>query len=117
MRKLRRAGVSNPGGTASDNDQSEIKSSKSRPLISADKGPVIAAIITAAASLLLYSLQQISHIDERLDILEQKAKLILDHQGQVRPSEHAIEAFFTVKAFDQRLRLLELKNDLKNPKE
>lgn len=111
MREPRGKGADNAGGVAGNDDQPQVESTKSRPLISADKGPIIAAVITATASLLIYSLQQIRHIDERLDVLEQKAKVILDHEGQVRPSREAMEAYFKVIAFDRRLERLEQRQD------
>ena len=111
MREPRGQVVAGDDGAASNPDKPQVKSAVSKPLIPQDLGPVVAAVITAAASLLIYSLQQIRHIDERLDVLEQEAKVILDHEGQVRPSREAMEAYFKVIAFDRRLERLEQRQD------
>lgn len=66
-----------------------------------------AAAITAAASLLIYSLQQVSHIDERLDRLEQEARVLLDGQGGIKPSKEALQNFFHIEAIIRRLDRLE----------
>jgi hypothetical protein len=78
-----------------------------RPLIPVEYGPIVGAVITATASLLLYSFQQIRHIDERLDSLEQEARVLLDSQGSIRPSKEAMQNFFHIEAILRRLDRLE----------
>ena len=81
-----------------------------RPWFDLDQSAVVAAVITAAASLLIYSLQQITHIDERLDRLEQEARVLLDGAGQVRPSDTALKNFFHIESILRRIDRLEGKH-------
>lgn len=69
-----------------------------------------AAAITAAASLLIYSLQQVSHIDERLDQLEQEARVLLDGDGSIRPSKEALQNYFHIESILRRIDRLEGKH-------
>ena len=82
---------------------------KRRPLITADHGAVVGAAITAAASLLIYSFNQIRHIDERLDRLEQEARILIDGQGSIRPSKEALQNYFHLEALRERVERLEAK--------
>ena len=68
---------------------------------------MVGAAITAAGSLLLYSLAQVRHIDERLDLLEQEARILLDGEGAVRPSKEAMQSFFAVEHLKERVQRLE----------
>ena len=93
-----------------DTRQPQVKSpDKGRPLITADHGAVVGAAITAAASLLIYSFNQIRHIDERLDGLEQEARVLLDGQGSIRPSKEALQNYFHLEALRERVERLEEK--------
>jgi len=92
---------------AGDASELEVKSTRRRPLIVIEWGAVIGAAITAAVSLLLYSFQQIRHIDERLDSLEQEARVLLDGQGGIRPSKEAMQNYFHIEAILRRLDRLE----------
>lgn len=78
-----------------------------KPLITSNWGPVVGAAITAAASLLLYSFQQIRHIDERLDLLERKAASLLDGTGVIKPSREALENKYHLEALQRRVNRLE----------
>lgn len=78
-----------------------------RPLITAQWGPVAAAVVTAAGSLLLYALSQVRHIDERLDVLEQEARVLIAGDGSVRPSREALEAKYHLEAVLDRVKRLE----------
>ena len=105
-----------PEGTADDVQpvgdagQPQVESpDKRRPLITADHGAVVGAAITAAASLLIYSFNQIRHIDERLDGLEQEARVLLDGQGSIRPSKEALQNYFHLEALRERVERLEEK--------
>ena len=82
---------------------------KGRALITADHGAIVGAAITAAASLLIYSFNQIRHIDERLDGLEQEARVLLDGQGSIRPSKEALQNYFHLEALRERVERLEEK--------
>ena len=72
-----------------------------------EKGPLIAAGITATASLITYGAGQIAYIDERLDVIEKSMQTLVDGGGKVRPSPEALGAFYQLKHHDQRLKDLE----------
>ena len=78
-----------------------------RPWFDLDQSAVVAAVITAAASLLVYSLQQIRHIDERLDKLEQEAMVLIGGDGKIRPSTEALETKYHLEALQDRIERLE----------
>ena len=80
---------------------------KGRPLITADHGAVVGAVITSAASLLLYSFNHIRHIDERLDTLEQEAMVLIGGDGKIRPSTEALETKYHLEALQDRIERLE----------
>ena len=92
---------------ASDAGKPEVKPARGRPLIVIEWGAVIGASITAAVSLLLYMFQQVRHIDERLDSLEQEARVLIDGQGGIRPSKEALQNYFHIEAILRRLDRLE----------
>ena len=92
---------------AGDTGEPEVKPSRREPLISKDWGAVVGALITAAASLLLYSFQQIRHIDERLDLLEKEASALLDGAGVIKPSREALENKYHLEALQRRVDRLE----------
>ena len=68
---------------------------------------MVGAAITAAASLLVYSLSQVNHIDERLDRLEQEARELLDGAGNIKPSQEALRSYFAVEHLKERVGRLE----------
>ena len=78
-----------------------------RPLIPESWGAVVGALITAAASLLIYSLAQVNHIDERLDRLEQEARELLDGAGNIKPSREALQSYYAIEHLKERVRSLE----------
>ena len=78
-----------------------------RPWFDLDQSAVVAAVITAAASMLVYSLQQITHIDERLDRLEQEAMVLIGGDGKIRPSTEALETKYHLEALQDRIERLE----------
>ena len=91
-----------------DTREPPVKSpDKGRPLITADHGAVVGAAITAAASLLIYSFNQIRHIDERLDTLEQDALVLIGGDGKIRPSTEALETKYHLEALQDRIKRLE----------
>ena len=107
MQGRRPEGTADDVQSAGDASELEVKSTRRRPLIVIEWGAVIGAAITAAISLLLYSFQQIRHIDERLDSLEQEARVLLDGQGGIRPSKEALQNYFHIEAILRRLDRLE----------
>ena len=107
MQGRRPEGTADDVQSAGDASELEVKSTRRRPLIVIEWGAVIGAAITAAVSLLLYSFQQIRHIDERLDSLEQEARVLLDGQGGIRPSKEALQNYFHIEAILRRLDRLE----------
>ena len=97
--------VQPPGNTR----EPPVKSTdKGRPLITADHGAVVGAAITAAASLLIYSFNQIRHIDERLDKLEQEAMVLIVGDGNIRPSTVALETMYHLESLQDRIERLEM---------
>ena len=78
-----------------------------RPLIAVEHGPAVAAAITAAVSLLIYSFNQIREIDRRLDGLEQEARILLDGNGAIRPSKEARMTYYHLEALAERVNRLE----------
>jgi hypothetical protein len=46
-------------------------------------------------------------LEQRLDSLETKVNLLLDHEGKVPPSKEEMEALYTVKANEKRIETLE----------
>ena len=80
---------------------------KGRPLNPADHGAVVGAVISAAASLMIYSFSQIRHIDERLDQLEQDAMVLIGSDGKVRPSEESLKSKYHLEALQDRIERLE----------
>ena len=71
-----------------------------------DKGPFIAAGLTAASSLIIFSFNQIKQIDTRLDELEKEARLLLTPNG-VAASKEALEAYYGVESLKERFAYLE----------
>ena len=72
-----------------------------------EKGPLIAAAITAAASLITYGAGMLVHIDERLDVIEKQMQTLLDGSGKVRPSPEAMKAFYQIQSHERRIKELE----------
>jgi hypothetical protein len=70
-------------------------------------GPVAAAFITAASSLLIFSSNQINRIDARLDELEKEARLLLTPDGSASPSKQALDAYYEMKSLKERITFIE----------
>lgn len=100
---------SNPTTGRVKDTSKTIVGSNPTPLIPSEWGAVVGALITAAASLLLYSFQQIRHIDERLDLLEKEASALLDGAGVIKPSREALENKYHLEALSRRVDRLENK--------
>ncbi len=105
MRKPRRQSNSSDDGITRDADQPSIESA--RQLVRGNMGPIVAACITAAVSLLIYTFNQVKHIDERLDLLEREASALIDREGKVRPSSEALSNSFTLEHLRERVGRLE----------
>ena len=93
---------------AGNTGEPEVKPSRGKPLIPIEWGPVVGAVITAAASLLIYSFQQIRHIDERLDTLERGSAALIQN-GTITPSREALENKYHLEALSRRVERLENK--------
>ena len=72
-----------------------------------DKGPFIAAGLTAAVSLFTYGAGTIVHLDERIDLLEKHMQTLVDGNGKVKPSPEAMKAFYQIQSQETRLKDLE----------
>ena len=79
------------------------------PLITLDKGPVMAALVTGATSLLLYSFTTVHMLDARIDKLEEQMSELMDNEGRPRPSERGTEAYYNVQRLEQRINDMEKK--------
>ncbi len=93
--------------TAGNTRQPEEQSSRRRSLVTRDWDGVVGALIAAAASLLIYSFQQVRYIDERLDRLEREASVLLDTSGVIKPSREALENKYHLEALQRRVDRLE----------
>jgi hypothetical protein len=108
MQGRRKPGNADDVQPPGDTRQPQVKPpDKGRPLITADHGAVVGAVITAAASLLIYSFSQIRRIDERLDKLEQEAMVLIGGDGKIRPSIEALETKYHLEALQDRIERLE----------
>lgn len=111
MREPRGQGAAGDDGVVGNADQPAQQPANKRrplePLITKDWGAIAGAVITAAGSLLIYSLAQVNHIDERLDRLEQEARVLVDGEGKVRPSAEALGAKYHLEALQDRIERLE----------
>ena len=54
---------------------------KSVDVVGLIKSPLVAAILTAATSLIIFTFNQVKQIDARLDELEKEARLLLTPEG------------------------------------
>ena len=77
------------------------------PLITLDKGPVMAALVTGATSLLLYSFTTVHLLDTRIDKLEEQMSELMDNDGHPRPSPQGTEAFYNVQRLEDKINSLE----------
>ena len=107
MREPRGQSASGDDGAAGNVNQPEVKPSKREPLVTRDWGPIAAAAITAAVSLLIFVAGQVRHIDERLDSLEQETRVLIDGSGTVKPSREALENKYHLEALRLRVDRLE----------
>jgi hypothetical protein len=112
-RELRRRGSEGaaddvqPAGNARQLAEQPTERRGPNPLIPQEWGTVASALVTAAASVLIYAIGQIDNIDKRLDSLEQEARILLDGQGGIRPSKEVLQNFFHIEAILRRLDRLE----------
>lgn len=106
MQKSRRPSDTSDARTTSNIDQPEVKSS-SGAVKEFSTNPVVAAIITAAASLLVFTFNQVKQIDARLDELEKEARLLLTPDGTAAASREALESYYGLQAVRQRLKNIE----------
>jgi hypothetical protein len=100
----RQQGTSNDVQPAGDTGEPEKQSTRISPNV---LGPVAAAFITAASSLLIFSFNQINRIDARLDELEKEARLLLAPDGSASPSKQALDAYYGIESMKERLSFIE----------
>jgi len=106
LQQSRRQSNSSDDGIVSNTDKSKVKSSNGglKDLVS---NPVVAAIVTAAASLIVFTFNQVKQVDIRLDELEKEARLLLTPDGTAAASREALESYYGLQAVRQRLESLE----------
>ena len=106
MTNERRPSDTSDSGFTSNTHQPQIKSSSGgiKELVA---NPVIAALVTAAASLIVFTFNQVKQVDARLDELEKEARLLLTPDGTAAASREALESYYGLQAVRQRLSNLE----------
>ena len=82
---------------------------KSVDVVGLIKSPLVAAILTAATSLIIFTFNQVKQIDARLDELEKEARLLLTPEGAAAPSKESMEAFYLTQSLKERIKNLESK--------
>ena len=80
-------------------------------MMKSDKASVIAAVITALGSLLIFTLSISIHQDERLDRLEQVGRILIDEEGKLRANREALDSYYRTEYLQQRLDRLENSRD------
>jgi len=70
-------------------------------------GPAVSAAITGLTSVLLFGVTQLQNLDTRLDELEKEARVLLDGEGGIRPSEEALRSYFAIEHLKERVERLE----------
>lgn len=90
--------------TTGDTGEPKKQSTRINPNV---LGPVAAAFITAASSLLIFSSNQINRIDARLDELEKESRLLMLPDGTAVPSRQALDAYYGVESLRKRVSLIE----------
>ena len=73
------------------------------------KSPLVAAVMTAATSLIIFTFNQVKQIDTRLDELEKEARLLLTPEGAAAPSKESMEAYYLTQSLKERIKNLESK--------
>tara|TARA_B100001173_G_C15568841_1_gene371347 strand:+ start:46 stop:402 length:357 start_codon:yes stop_codon:yes gene_type:complete len=106
MQESQRPGNTSDAGLTSNTQQPQVKHS-SAGIKELAANPVIAALVTAAASLIVFTFNQVKHIDARLDELEKEARLLLTPDGTAAASREALESYYGLQAVRQRLSNLE----------
>ena len=97
---------SNSSGQPDGNSDQPKKQPAGRGIGETFGNPVVAAFITAASSLVIFTFNQVKQIDGRLDELEKEARLLLTPDG-VAASKQALEAYYGVQSLKERFAYLE----------
>jgi hypothetical protein len=106
MQEPRRQSNTSNAGSVSDIDQPQVQPAGGN-LKSILTSPIMAALLTAATSLVIFTFNQVKSIDARLDELEKEARLLLTPEGSAAASEEALEAYFGLQALRERMKALE----------
>ena len=69
--------------------------------------PLVAALLTAATSLIVFTFNQVKTIDTRLDELEKEARLLLTPEGTAAASREALESYYGLQAVRERISNIE----------
>ena len=104
MQKSRRQGDSSNARLTGNTNQPQKQSTGISSILSS---PVGAALLTAATSLVLFTFNQVTTIDTRLDELEKEARLLLTPDGTAAASKEALESYYGLQAVRQRILNLE----------
>ena len=79
-----------------------------QPLITKEQGAIVAATVTAILGAGMYLTGVAVDLDERLDRLEEDAKVLIGPGGSILPARESLEALYGVKALEVRLQRLEV---------
>jgi len=71
-----------------------------------DKGPIIAALLTAVGGLLTWMITAGVELDGRIDRLEQATRILLGPDGQIIPAPESVEARFHAAALEREITAL-----------
>lgn len=82
------------------------------PLVPKKWGPVLSALFTVAASLLVWLVQVAGSVDQRIKNLEVTQGHIVDKDGNIRPSDTTLRNAARLSALEARIELLQKKLEL-----
>ena len=78
-----------------------------QPLITREQGTIVAATVTAILGAGVYLAGVAVNLDDRLDTLEEDAKVLIGPGGTIQPARESVEALYGLKALEARLERLE----------
>lgn len=81
--------------------------SRNQPLITKEQGAIVASTLTAVLGFGAYLVTAAVDLDDRLDRLEEDAKVLIGPGGNIAPARESLEALYGVKALEARLGRLE----------
>lgn len=80
---------------------------KDATLIKREHAAWVATGLTLAGGLLAYLISVGVQLDDRIDRLEEDAKVLIGDDGKIAPARESLEAYYGVKALEARIAHLE----------